>query len=153
MSQTQETIMSDEDLDPIETLYAEALRLPTIPSDVHQYGTIIESIKLMLHRLSLAIGELKEESALIKAHVSAEVRAGKATASEKDKVEITQRLAADEDLRIAEARAANLSEAWQRWDARRSRLNRDFEIARIDYESDRRRKDADYEANRRRQSS
>jgi len=45
------------------------------------------------------------------------------------------------------------AQAWIRWDARSSRLNRDFEVARIDYEFQRRLAAADYEANRRRNSS
>ena len=57
------------------------------------------------------------------------------------------------DLQIAEARTTNLSEAWVRCDARRSRLNRDFEVARIKHEFRRRLSAADYEANRRRNSS
>jgi hypothetical protein len=55
-------------------------------------------------------------------------------------------------LPIAEARISNLPEAWVRWDARRSRLNRDFEVARIEFEHRRRLSAADYEANRRRNS-
>jgi hypothetical protein len=59
----------------------------------------------------------------------------------------------DGDLQIASARAANLSEAWVRWGARRSRLSRDFEVASIEHEFRCRLAAADYEDSRGRNSS
>lgn len=61
--------------------------------------------------------------------------------------------AEDPKLRGIEQRVRQFGDAWVRWDARRSRLNRDFEVARIEHEFCRRLAAADYEANRRRQSS
>lgn len=94
---------TDQRNDEIEGLYAEALRLPEVPKDVRQFGAAIESVKLMLHRLSTAIGELQEEAALTRARVTAEVRGEKATANEKDKRRIAELLASDGDLQVAEA--------------------------------------------------
>ena len=73
MSQIEDTVSAERKAE-IEGLDAEAQRLPEVPKDAHQFGAAIESVRLMLARLSDAIAELKEEAALIRAGYAAEVR-------------------------------------------------------------------------------
>jgi predicted nuclease with TOPRIM domain len=109
--------------------------LQTLPEvkTVHDYGATIEFIKNMLATISQHLGSLKETVAALKDFHTKEVRGEKATLNDKDKKEVARRCAEDETLQQLERTIAVLSERWTKWDARRSRLNRDFEIAKTEF--------------------
>lgn len=106
---------------------------PPIPSDVHEFGAVIEFTKNMLTLISDQIGSLKEMAAQIRELYTQNVRGEKATLNDKDKREIARLCAEDATLRDLESNIKQLTAAWATWDARRSRLNRDYEISKIDY--------------------
>ncbi len=126
----------------ISALEHDLQTLPTV-TDVHEFGSTIEFIKNMLVAATSYIGILKEQITIIRDSYARSVRGDKSTLNDKDKQEVARLCAEDESLRQLEERVRALTERWTRWDARRSRLNREYEIARAEYESELRRRDAD----------
>jgi hypothetical protein len=110
--------------------------LPTV-SDPLMYGQTIEHIKNMLFITGRHIGDLKELAERIKKMYADAQRGSKATLNDADKKALAERCAGDETLRSIEASVRELSELWAKWDARRSRLNREFEFAKSDYQAQR----------------
>lgn len=171
---TQDDLRGQYDADEA-VLFHDMQTLLPIPTDVHQFGETIEHVKLMLSAISSHTSTLKELSAAYREVHTKAVRGDKATLNDKDKKEIAWLCAEDEALCSVEQRIKMLDFWWTRWDARRSRLHRDFEVASIDYrhrlamallDSQTRHADeqrqadqqmlrdtADYEATRRRQST
>lgn len=113
--------------------------LKTLPSepDIHSYGSTIEFVKNILAVVTKHIGDLKEVAAAFKDVHTKSVRGDKATLNEKDKQEVARLCAEDQSLQSVEQLIAQLQDGWTRWDARRSRLSRDFEIAKTDYANQR----------------
>ena len=102
--------------------------------------------------IAQARSNLLEHAERLKAAQADQLRGGKSALSEKDKRDLARILDTGRNLHDRLFTAERLQRLWSLWDARRSRLNRDFEVARIEFEHRRRLSAADYEANRRRNS-
>lgn len=120
---------------PFPNLTEELKTLPPIPADAREFGRTIEEIKNMIALATSQRNSLQELLANLKSDQLADIRADKQFTNDAARQEeLKRRLASSELASDYEARVVELGEGLQRWDARRSRLTRDFEVALIDYE-------------------
>lgn len=110
-------------------------RLPEIPESVHDFAGVIENSKRILFLVNRQISDLKETSANIKAVYAAKLRGDRASLNDRDKEELIDVLDADENWSNVEDSIRWYTEAAARWDARVSRLQRDYEISKLEFEA------------------
>jgi hypothetical protein len=110
----------------------ERYTLPPLPTSASQYGEQIELVKLTIHELNRQLSQAKEMVTIRKEAITREAADNPANTNDaKRKAAAAQQLATDEVYQQFSQIILWLNDLIVLWDARRSRLYRDFEVARI----------------------
>lgn len=123
--------------------------LRPMPRTASDYPIEIEQVKNALALITEHRQALLASADELKALHSDFVRGSKSALNDADRATLRERLAADTYYTTAVAVADGLGGLFSRWDARRSRLNRDWEIVSAQLRLDVARSAADYEYGRR----
>lgn len=131
---TQQPEVEDPHVETMNGELENQYELPPLPTDVHLYGEQIELVKNTLHELNRKLSQAKELMAVRKESITREANNDSANTNDvKRKTAAAAMLAQDHLYQQTAQNILWLTDLVVVWDARRSRLNRDFEIARIDY--------------------
>jgi hypothetical protein len=104
--------------------------MPTAPKD---FPAAIEKNKLFVLEVTGYLADMKEMIADRTANYSRQVRGSKATLNDADKAALADLVATDPFIQDCEQKIREFTPVLSKWEARRARLNSEFEFLVIEY--------------------